>query len=210
MASVELILIPCSGQKKVGGMVEWPGEPTLASKLNRITWEKLCKARNKLALAIDLPPGPDLGWIAKSPAIQYLPAFERYQGRLYRGAHFAARFPSLRHKRVLIISALYGVLDPMDWIRNYDLHMKCETTRSHTVAYWWKENGLGHMVSEAIQLSGAAVVHDLLPEGYRKALSPWPPETIPFNVIEHSYEGRGMGADHDRGLDLARIMEADC
>jgi hypothetical protein len=70
--------------------------------------------------------GPDLGGL-KSIGLEslYLPAWKRYEGRTYTEIDEQAWQQHLTNPRakVLIMSGLYGLIDPAEMIQNYDIHL---------------------------------------------------------------------------------------
>jgi hypothetical protein len=82
--TMRVILIPCSG-RKIGGGSTLPAsyvQPALGNE----SWTALCRARSALGDQLGLEPGPDLG-NATGSQLQLLPAWQRYDGNLYRKAH---------------------------------------------------------------------------------------------------------------------------
>lgn len=75
----------------------------------------------------NLRHGPDFGGtIVPREEGQYMPAWRRYNGRIYNFIAEHAWNSYLGHQgrmRVLIMSGLYGLLEPTEWIQNYDIHL---------------------------------------------------------------------------------------
>ena len=72
----------------------------------------------------NLVHGRDLGGSTTSG--QYLPAFERYAGRLYNqiGSDAWQSYLGKQDRvKILIMSGLYGLIEPTEAIQNYDIHL---------------------------------------------------------------------------------------
>jgi hypothetical protein len=71
--------------------------------------------------------GPDFGGtVVPGDDGQYLPAWRRYNGRIYNyitDAAWHSYFQNQNRVRVLIMSGLYGLVDAAEWIQNYDVHL---------------------------------------------------------------------------------------
>lgn len=108
---MRVILIPCSGRKHSGGTSDAVShiQPLLGTQYR----DKLCRARGTLAESLGLEPGPDLG-NAKAGTAPLKPAWQRYDGNLYRAAQLTQRDVQNPGTVVLIVSALFGVVDARD------------------------------------------------------------------------------------------------
>ncbi len=169
----------------------------------------LLRARADLSRLLDLAPGPDLGTEVQN-AILYKAAYQRYDGNLYREARLTDA-DALGHSggRVLIVSALYGLVTPLERIRDYDLEMSCRLPDGRKVYTWWKDRDLGAFVCEAAERLCVDTICDLLSGNYRKALLPWPPSTLRATYNLYQYPGRGTGSIFDRGKDLRRLLGSE-
>jgi len=107
---------------------------------------------------------------------------------------------------VLIVSALYGLLFPWEWIQDYDLTMKDRDPGNQVVHRLWRDAGLGGALNAWCQRQQIECVIDLLSPDYRKALGGF--ATLNAEVLTFTYPGRGIGALQDRGDDLRRLLEA--
>ena len=123
MRMLQAILIPCSGRKREGGTPDYDGSRSVARLLSPGSAAKLLAARSELAQMLGLGDGPDVGGVVDR-RLQYLPAFERYDGNLHRRAYLTPRDAQERpDKRIIIVSALYGLLLAGESIRSYELAM---------------------------------------------------------------------------------------
>jgi hypothetical protein len=204
---MEVVLVPCSGRKRPGGRSIYDPPGWLECSVRPETRDRLLGARRDLGTFFGLAPAPDLGFAASQGEVGFLPAWERYDGRVYQAAQFRDLYPRCHGKIVLIVSALYGLLTAEDPIRDYDVCMECKGPDGLRLATWWKHRGLGHLVAECALSFGPSIVHDLLSGTYRQALAPWPAWLIQGVIQQHQFPGLGIGANHDRGRLLGEILE---
>jgi len=204
---MELILIACSAQKRDGGSPKYSASQ-LEGYLSKATFQWLLTLRSELAQTKHQPAGPDLGGDNPLTKLQYMPAYLRYSGIIYQWSNFAELFPRARDKKVLIISALYGVLDAQDSIQKYDLRMDETLPNGKRLYTWWKQNLLGEVLIEYIRELKPERIHDLLPNSYRKALYPWPPREFIKDKRFIAYEdlGQGQGSQWKRGDILRELL----
>ncbi len=199
---MKIILIPCSGSKVSGGQIN-PRPSTLADHLSPATFQKLARARQELEVILQNNPKTNLGY-KDGGVVKYLPAFQRYQGIIYAQGDLSRLYPAFKG-RLVIVSALYGLLDGNDLIRNYDLKMDDMLPSGNKVAVFWKCHGLRDILLELISGEDAAEVHDLLSGKYREALIPWPDPRIK-NIRSYEYPGMGQGSSYERAKDLKDLI----
>lgn len=200
---MKVILIPCSGRKLEGGRTDYQ-QPRLQEIFGDLQLNRLLAARRELGKLRGLAPGPDLGAPDNIGAVEFRPAFERYDGIMYRRAQFCQLFPGFQG-RVLIISALYGLLDAGDSIRSYNLTMDDCLPSGERVWRWWMRRSLPELLAILLDNIQATEVHDLLIASYRKAAGT---VTIAdrFHFQTHNYPGLGSGALYRRGDDLKTLI----
>ena len=92
----------------------------------------------------NLPIGPDVGIPGDQVTAQYLPAYQRYTGIVFERGRVQELYPTQSNIRLVIISALYGLLDGHDLIQKYDLKMN-EKISGQCANTWWKSHSLGKM-----------------------------------------------------------------
>jgi cytoplasmic iron level regulating protein YaaA (DUF328/UPF0246 family) len=155
------------------------------------------------------PAGLDLGGSIPATKLQYMPAYLRYSGIIFQRSNFAELFPRARDKKVLIVSALYGVLDAHDSIQMYDAVMTESLPSGVRIHTWWNRNALGAVLHEYIQKLKPDRIHDLLPDSYRKALYPLPARGFDESdqrFILYDNLGQGQGTLWRRGDILCELL----
>ncbi|XIA63668.1 peroxide stress protein YaaA [Bradyrhizobium sp. TZ2] len=146
----QLVLIACSRTKRDGG-VAYGGRPLGWVPEIGLRQELLAKRRYIYSILrdgklfdnferggdrrhqpgnADLVYGLDLG--GSDETGNYMPASARYSGRLYKKIEPDAwvNYAAQSTARVLIMSGLYGLIEPSEEIQNYDVHLS-DTHRDH-------------------------------------------------------------------------------
>lgn len=118
-----LILIACCGKKRDGGTNEYCLTNNIVNRLDTEFAERLMSLRRELCREFKLVEGPDLGFEEIENEIRYMPAYQRYNGNLYsKISHHSWNIlnenPNLT---LIIVSALYGLLNHNEQIRYYNL-----------------------------------------------------------------------------------------
>lgn len=161
-----LILIACSHNKRDSGEqghddlrpVGWINEPNLRQRIiNKRTYIYGILKDAKLADGFErggnrafqpanltLQHGPDLGGTKiLGKTIHYRPAWDRYNGRIYgpvTQASWKTYSGNRDRMRVLIMSGLYGLIEPEEMIQNYDVHLTDSHVESGaSVSSMWSE-----------------------------------------------------------------------
>jgi cytoplasmic iron level regulating protein YaaA (DUF328/UPF0246 family) len=202
---MELVLIACCKRKQSGGQSEYHNSAALTSNLSTSGYARLMNARRELANIMDSQPGLDLGLQDHDPGLLFFPAYQRYTGNVYSSSQIATLFPKTISISVVIISALYGLLDANDLIRHYDCAMNDTLPNGVKLKTWWKRQGLGEIVSEYIKEARADCVHDFLSGHYRDALQLWPSGSTE-NIVSYSYPNQGSGSSWSRGKDIKGFL----
>ena len=205
---MELILIACSKGKLLGGEHGYHHSQRLVDGLGETTYNRLIELRHELVNRCEkpLPRGLDLGFNGYEATAEYMPAYQRYDGRVFRGARVKELYPRNKNIRLAIISAMYGLLDAGDLIQNYDLKMDDKVSNFH-INTWWKRQGLGNILEKYILACMPLIIHDLLPEEYREALKPWPPTSLEGRVKPYNYPEPSLEAMWRRGEDLEKLLQ---
>lgn len=204
---MKLILIACCSDKEPGGTTVYHWPKRLEETLGERYFRALMNARRDLAKMLAKEPGPDLGFYDSTPRARYLPAYERYAGIMYRRSQLKERLPKLNQVQVVIISSLYGLLDPYDEIREYDMAMDETLPTGQKVYTWWKQHGLELILREYIHSFNPLSVHDLLSESYRKSVRLWSEGIKIHQYCTYQYPGEGTGSLYHRGDDLRALLE---
>jgi cytoplasmic iron level regulating protein YaaA (DUF328/UPF0246 family) len=142
--NMELILVVCSNAKIKGGTPGYKNS-TLVNTISQKTYLKLLECRKELLKISELKevkPGPDLGFEGNQQDILYLPAFQRYDGLVYQRSNLRSLKNNGKNKQIIIVSALYGILDSADFIQNYELNMDEPLPSGTRVNTWWKNRHL--------------------------------------------------------------------
>jgi len=200
---MDILLIPCCKRKVIGGDRNFQSSG-LVDVLNYATYSRLMEARLDLAKQLRLSPGLDLGFQEKSENIAYLPAYKRYDGVIYQTGDVRNRFTGFKG-RIIIISALYGLLEGSDTIRNYNLAMNDSLPMRTRVSTFWQKHGLREIIEEYYLACESTTLHDLLSNTYRKALEPWPTPRI-TRYHPYNYPGLRTASNYPRGGDLKRLL----
>lgn len=200
---MDIILIPCCKRKIVGG--DWKFQSSrLSDVLKPATYSHLMEARMSLASQLALVTGPDLGFQKSEGKFEYLPAYHRYSGVIYQVGNVRNLYKSFSGK-LIILSALYGLLEACDTIQNYDLAMTDTLPRGIRVSTFWRQFGLNEILEEYYLSSGPSILNDLLSNNYRKALEPWPSSRI-AEYNPYNYPGLRTASNYPRGQDLKHLL----
>lgn len=153
----QLIIIPCCSKKNNGG-IEINQEITFFENIN-IVPELIEKRDERMHLTL-----PNF-------QLELLPAWDRYDGRIYRRLkehqNLINELIANDYLDIIIISALYGVININTPILNYNLEMSA----LGGVGFWGNENILNNAINNyCIQNSIENVFTFLRPATYYKAL----------------------------------------
>ena len=161
-----LILVACSRTKQKGGQTPFNGPSPAGWLPQRGLRQRMISKRSfvysllhdaRLADGFErggnrahqthnfgLKHGPDLGGTSVvGEGGVYLPASERYEGRVYGPVTRPAWDALAQNKdrvRILIMSGLYGLIEPDEWIQNYDVHLTdTDENNGNSVSSMWSE-----------------------------------------------------------------------
>ncbi len=168
-----LILIPCSGSKKSGGITKYNTNNSILNHLTDVSKEHLLSLRRRLFEYFPIPFGHEVG-CSNDGTINYMEAYERYTGaysQIYRQIS-SSSWEKLRKSQnldLVIVSALYGLVRFVEPIQKYNITMK------HKIEYqalktWWRNNGLCAILKDYISSNGISEVHNVLSNDYDDAL----------------------------------------
>jgi peroxide stress protein YaaA len=201
-----VILIACSARKRPGGM-EWttPAAPGVAEQLSAGERSDILRVRQTLAPLAGTAEGLDVG--GHGSGARYLPACERYAGRLYERVA-SGLWPTHSESSVIIVSALYGLLFPWEPIQKYDLTMTSSYGHRTRVHRRWREVGLGRILAGWCAARDVVGVVDLLTKPYRAALADLVDlRTYGIEQLPFDYPGRYQASNRDRGDDLNSLLK---
>ena len=201
-----LILIPCCKIKETGGISIYRPSEALTSILSPAAYKRLMQNRGELGVLLRLPPGPDLGFDIVDTQIEFMTAYQRYSGVIYQRSNLRELYPKAKGKRLAIVSALYGLLDAEDDIRNYCVEMNESLPNRQRLYTWWKQHGLGEILCEYVRNLSPDKTHDLLSGNYRKATDPWPRCIDSSQRTIYNYPYEGNGSNNHRGRDLEKLL----
>lgn len=145
------------------GLAQISGRPRSSKKLLGVKGAALEKANAENASLEESP---------------ILPAIGRYTGVMYDSISFQSLDRTAREafdRSVVIMSGLFGILQPSDMIPAYKLKMGAALLRHRTCAAIWKPL----ISSELAATAGYGVIWDLLPGEHRAA---WNPLAVPHEA----------------------------
>lgn len=158
-----LMILPCSARKLQGGQkLEIHSDPHGQSVVSSAAYSAMLKARacafkitsEKNEKNSTIKAGPDFGGDDANGV--YLPALSRYVGTLYSIEGFKEvvqkTISSKDCPRIMILSALYGPLDPRSCIQDYNLKMSDPPARIWSTAFplylkdYVRNNGIENII----------------------------------------------------------------
>ena len=202
--ATSLILLPDSASTRPGGDPAWRRQVTALALLGE-AGAGLGDARRALAGLVDEAAGPDLGGDGHRRA--YLPALERFDAPFYEAAGLSSLSVDDREtmrRSCLIVSGLYGLLAPIEPIRDHAVTMDTELPDGRPVKQWWREHGLGEMLRAYITQVGATDVYCFLPDGHVEAVDGL--ESVAATVHQLAGE-QTSDAQAEQGHALARLLK---
>lgn len=168
-----LILIPCSGSKKSGGITEYSTKSSILNYLTGSSRENLLGLRRKLFEYFSIPFGQDVGY-PNDGTTKYMEAYKRYAGNIYCQIYFSSweKIGETQNLDLVIVSALYGLLRYDEPIQDYNVMMSGEMGKigHQTLKTWWRNNGLCAILKNYINGNNISEVHNVLSNDYNEAL----------------------------------------
>ncbi len=196
-----LILIPCCGSKRSGGITEYNASTSILRFLSNSAGEKLLQLRQELFERFSIPMGQDVIVQSEIP-IEFLEAHRRYTGtysQLYREISLSSweKVRTTSNLTLLIVSALYGLLRFDESIRNYNKAMS-DKVGPFKLKTWWKHQRLCEILLDFIRENQITEVHHVLSNDYSMALSGCKqPSGVEFLI--HDFSQYGSGSNNHRG-----------
>ncbi len=131
---MDIVFTACCQRKRPGDKPEPVYVSRLSSLLTPAAFQKLLDCRRWLSQILKEVAGTDVGFDS-TLGPDLLPAWQRYSGNLYRAAALDRSKPETWRRSWFILSALYGVVHPLDLIRNYNVSMKERLPNGTTVSH---------------------------------------------------------------------------
>jgi cytoplasmic iron level regulating protein YaaA (DUF328/UPF0246 family) len=198
VAQVEVVvLIPESTRKRPGGSTDPLRADAIADALPDAVGRKLQSLREQVLQKIP----------ARSvDAGRFLPAFERFDGNMYRSIPREAwedRDPAVE---VVIASALRGLVASRDPTPAYHLSMAESTPPFGKMNRWWHAGELPHILAEYLLAVRPKTVVDLLSLEYRESVAGYENRLKGMNVKTIDFPGMGRASQPRRGEKVAEIL----
>ena len=133
------MILPCCSEKKDGGLSNYEGY--LSKYISRDCYKRIIETRKNILSNLkqndeyitgkyrknkNIKAGKDFG--EANSTGKYMQAIDRYAGSLYSAVQISTRLVRQSFKKgngpkIIILSALYGPLHPLDMIQDYNLRM---------------------------------------------------------------------------------------
>jgi len=173
--------------------------------------ERLMVLRKQAGIAFEEEPGLDLGFENIEPGIDYLEAYERYKGNLYSKISRSSWNKLKRSKELelIIVSALYGLVNWNEPIRNYNRTMDDHVHPRRRLNTWWSRETLSGILLDFIIANKINTVHSFLSEKYAQAVQALPFD-LKHNKVEyryHSYSRFRSGSNYHRGVGVNTLIQ---
>jgi Peroxide stress protein YaaA len=192
-----VVLIPESTRKRPGGSAD-PGKPdAIVDALPAPARKKLEDLRVEVVQRSP-PRSVDPGKV--------LPAYERFDGNMYRSIPREAwerRSPAVE---VIIASGLRGLVASADPIPEYKHSMAEATPPFGKMNRWWHVGELPHILAEYLLAVRPRVVVDLLSLEYRESVAGYQNRLGGMNVKTIDFPGMGRASQPRRGEKIAEIL----
>lgn len=198
MARLEVIvLIPESTRKHSGGSPEPPREDVIATALPAALHRRLEDLRTDV--------------LQKSPRGsvepgRFLPAYERFDGNMYRHIPREAWESRMPAVDVVIASALRGIVASRDLIPAYRLSMAETIPPFGKLNRWWHGHGLPEILAAYLRSVKPKLVVDLLSLEYRESVAGYQRDLGGIEVRQIDFPGMGRGSQPIRGEKVAEIL----
>lgn len=209
-----LILLPCSGTKQTGGSPEYAGNKTVLHALPKDQGDQLLKLRQELfGYYKDIVPGHETYRLNHSSSnfgdLKYMAAYERYsaqKSRIYEQVrpNTWSLLGASEDICVLIISALYGVLQYDEPIQKYNRAMDKDRVRGLKLQTWWNKNGLPDIVKSFIVAHDIGPIYSFLSKPYAEAVDLY---RIGTNIEDFPELKCGIGTLSRRGARFEALVD---
>ena len=192
-----VVLIPESTRKRTGGSTSVRPIDAISEALPEAARRKLRDLQDEV--------------VANSPksaisASGLLPAFERFDGNMYRyipADAWARRDPGVE---VVIASALRGLVASRDSIPSYHLSMAEATPPFGKMSRWWHDRGLADILAAYLESIRPGQVVDLLSLEYRESVIGYGAKLHGIDVKTIDFPGMGRASQPLRGERIGEIL----
>jgi hypothetical protein len=192
-----IVLIPESTRKRPGGSADSGKPDSIVDSLPAPARKKLEDLREEV-LSTSPPRSVDPGKV--------LPAYERFDGNMYRSIPRDAwekRSPAVE---VVIASGLRGLVASRDPIPAYKHSMAESTSPFGKLNRWWHGAGLPDLLAAYLSSVRPKAVVDLLSLEYREAVAGFENRLPGIAVKRIDFPGMGRGSQPLRGEKVAEIL----
>jgi len=192
-----IVLIPESTRKHSGGSPDPPREDIIATALPAALRRKFEDLRAEV--------------LQKSPSVsvepgRFLPAFERFDGNMYRYIPREAWELRSLGVEVVIVSGLRGLIASRDRIPAYHLSMAEPLPPFGKLNRWWHAAGLPEILAAFLRAAGPKTVVDLLSLEYRESVAGYQDRLSGITVKTIDFPGMGRASQPARGERVAGIL----
>jgi hypothetical protein len=194
-----IVLIPESTRKRSGGASDSPKGDAIDGTLPAAERQELEALRQKV-----LQEGPR-GFV---DAGRYLPAYQRFDGNMYRYIPREAWEQRSSAVEVVVASALRGLVASRDPIPAYHLSMAESTPPFGKLNRWWHQAGLPRILAAYLMAVRPKSVVDLLSLEYRESVAGYENWVPGIAVRPIDFPGMGRASQPRRGEKVAEILRS--
>jgi hypothetical protein len=194
-----IVLIPESTRKRSGGSPDSPKGDAIEGTLPTAERQALEGLRQKV-----LKEGPR----GSVDAGRFLPAYQRFDGNMYRSIAREAWEQRSSAVEVVIASALRGLVVSRDPIPAYHLSMAESTPPFGKLNRWWHEAGLPRILAAYLMAVRPKTVVDLLSLEYRESVAGYENRVPGTAVRRIDFPGMGRASQPRRGEKVAEILRS--
>jgi cytoplasmic iron level regulating protein YaaA (DUF328/UPF0246 family) len=194
-----IVLIPESTRKRSGGSLDSPKGDAIEGALPTAERQELEGLRQKV-----LQEGPK----GSVDAGRFLPAYQRFDGNMYRSIPREAWEQRSSEVEVVIASALRGLVVSRDPIPAYHLSMAESTPPFGKLNRWWHDAGLPRILAAYLMAVRPKTVVDLLSLEYRESVAGYENRVPGIALRRIDFAGMGRASQPRRGEKVAEILRS--
>ncbi len=195
-----IVLIPESTRKARGGSKDTPEVDAVAATLPEPARRQL------LSLRAEILSQSPAGWTKPGGL---LPAFQRFDGNMYRNIPPEAWKDRSPDVEVIIGSGLLGLVASRDSVPAYTHSMAEPMPPLGKLNRWWRDHGLPSILASYLRTVQPKTVVDLLSLEYRDAVTGYAQSLGGIDVKTIDYPGMGRASQPLRGEKVAEILRTD-